>query len=139
MQIGTLLRSFSCSLAGDSAEHNDVRVGIAAQTVCAVRDARHFTRSPEPRDHLAVSRQRLRFFIDAHAAHRVVHARHRLDDVVLTLTHVDETRTMMEVFVIALAGHRSDAVNRALQTVVGDLREVGNALQIRAGRHDALL
>ncbi|WP_206339336.1 hypothetical protein, partial [Sutterella wadsworthensis] len=25
-----LLRSFSCSLAGDSAEHNDVRVGIAA-------------------------------------------------------------------------------------------------------------
>ncbi len=139
MQMRTLLRSFSCSLAGDSAEHDDVRVGIAAQTVCAVRDARHFTRSPEPRDHLAVSRQRLRFFIDAHAAHRVVHARHRLDDVVLTLTHVDETRTMVEVFVVALAGHRSDAVNRALQTVVGDLREVGNALQIRAGRHDALL
>ena len=43
-----LLRSFSCSLAGDSAEHNDVRVGIAAQTVCAVRDARHFTRSQSP-------------------------------------------------------------------------------------------
>lgn len=56
-----LLRSFSCSLAGNTAEHDDVRIGIAAQTVCAVRDARHFTRSPEPRDHLAVSRQRLRF------------------------------------------------------------------------------
>ena len=69
----------------------------------------------------------------------MVHARHRLDDVVLTLTHVDETRTVVEVFVVALAGHRSDAVNRAFQTVVGDLREVGNALQIRAGRHDALL
>lgn len=66
-----LLRSFSCSLAGDSTENDDVRVGIAAQTVCAVRDARHFTRSPESRDHLAVSRQRLRLFIDAHAAHRV--------------------------------------------------------------------
>ncbi|WP_419082010.1 hypothetical protein, partial [Sutterella wadsworthensis] len=30
-----LLRSLSRSLAGDSAEHDDVRVGIAAQTVCA--------------------------------------------------------------------------------------------------------
>ena len=58
-----LLRSFSCSLAGDSAEHNDIRVGIAAQTVCAVRDARHFTGSPKARDHLAVSRQCLRLFM----------------------------------------------------------------------------
>ena len=74
-----LLGGLGGSLARDAAEDDDVRVGVAAETVRAVRDAGHFTRSPETRDDLAFGRQGLGLFVDANAAHRVVGGRNGLD------------------------------------------------------------
>ena len=122
-----------------AAEGHDVGLGVAAETVRAVRDAGHFTRGPETRDDLAFGRQGLGLFVDAHAAHRVVGGRDGLDDVVLALLHVDETGAVVEVLVIALAGHVGDALDGLPELVERDLREVGDALQVVAGRHDALL
>ena len=69
----------------------------------------------------------------------MVHARHGLDDVVLALRHVEQAGTMVEILVVALARHGTHAINRALETVKRNLREVGHAFQIVAGCHDALL
>ena len=104
-----------------------------------MRDTGDFTRGPETRDDLAFLRQGLSLFVDADAAHGVVGRRHGLDHVVLALAHVHEAATVMEVLVVALAGHGGDAVNGLLQLIERDLREVGDALKVIAGRHDALL
>ena len=125
-----LLGGFCSSLARDAAEDDDVGVGIAAQSVRAVRHARHFTRSPEPRDRIAVAVECLGLSVDAHAAHRVVHARDSLDHVVLALAHVDQAAAMMKVLVVALAGHRRDALHGRGECVIRDLREVGDALEV---------
>ena len=69
----------------------------------------------------------------------MVNARNGLDDVVLALRHVNQAGAVVEVLVVALAGHGADAIDRALEAVERNLGEVSYALQIITGSHDALL
>ena len=134
-----LFSGFSGSLTSDATEHDDIGISIAAEAVRAMRHTRDFTGSPETRNRLALSRQSLCLFVDTHAAHRVVNARNGLDDVVLALRHVNQAGAVVEVLVVALAGHGADAIDRALEAVERNLGEVSYALQIITGSHDALL
>ena len=120
------LRGF---LTGYASEDDDVGVGVGAEAVRAVRDARHLARGPETFNRLAVRVQDLSLRIDLQTAHRVVNGRNTAVNPVGPRREVFEFAAIVEVEVLPGLRVGRDLFDSVFQGVKRNLEMVGNVLQ----------